>query len=397
MRKIFVILIIILVCLMLIIQGLLAIILKGLVIKELNKIIEAKVKIDDLGINLVTGGVSFSGLKIQNPIGFSEKTFLTIQKGYVDINLLALLSKKIEIEKIYLNKPRINIEINNSSISNTSLILKKGSLREKQPRHTASNQKAGPALKINKINIDGGIFKLVNYKPNSQGATALFDKINISINDLVFAENHNNMPTLIECSARLPDKNLMGDIEFTARGSFLLEQINFDMDLKANKISLPYFMPFYINNAPIFAKAGWFNLTSKARCRDNQLNASQHVDIKNLELAVNSEILQKGGVDNLVFGLPAFNVANYFINSRGELDFDFEITGTLSDPKFHITEALQKVLVKAIGETISKKLSELPGTILEKIKQGGNVEDAGKELLQGVLQEILGAKKEEQK
>ena len=389
MKKFLMITVALLFWLIIIIQWILVIGLKGFAIKELDKIVNTKVEIDKVGINLIKGAVSFSKLSIYNPTGFSTERFLTIDKGYIRINLLSLIQGRPEIKKIILNKVAVNIEIAKSTVSNTSVIFKK---KTPAPEHTVkmapAKEKTG-AFKIDEIVIRDGIFEFLNYKVNPDGAVALFNDINISVLNLRPPEFPNEKPTSIKCEAGLPAKNLSGKINLIANGDFLSEQINFEANLAANTISLPYFMSFYVNTAPVYAKDGQFDLRSTAECRNNTLDATQEVAIKNLELTINKTNLG----DNLVFGQPVLSVVNLFTNSQGAMNFAFKITGTLADPEFHLAEAMKKALVKSIGNAIATKLSDLSGIIMDKVgeaaKEAAKAPEGGTQILKGVFKQIL--------
>lgn len=385
MKKIVIIIALILFCAAVIAQAIIATAVRKLAVSELNKIVNTKAEISGLGINLLGGVVSFSGLNIQNPPDCAERYFLKIKQGHIKVRLAALLRRQIKVPQVFLSEPIVNIEIGRGGISNTSRIFKKRPASASGPAMDSSGAKK-TTLEIDNIAIRNASFKFVNYKVNSRGATAAFDKINISVEDLTPRRDVKRLPTSLRCGARLASGDLKGNLEFSATGSFLSKEIDFDMDLKAADISLAYFMPFFITTSPVFAESGSFDLRSTARCRDSQLNATQQVNISDLELGVNDANLG----DNMVFGLPVINVVNFFINSKGSLDFTFEITGTLADPKFHLAEALKAVLAKSIQEAIIAKLSQLPGAVIDKVKETGDIKDAGKKALKDIFQQIVG-------
>jgi len=63
---------------------------------------------DDLHLSLFPwAGVSFSELRLGNPDGFTEKEFVTVKSFEVQVKLLPLLSKDIQIKRFVVNEPRI--------------------------------------------------------------------------------------------------------------------------------------------------------------------------------------------------------------------------------------------------------------------------------------------------
>ncbi|NQU74147.1 MAG: DUF748 domain-containing protein [Candidatus Omnitrophica bacterium] len=397
MKKGFIILLVVLFCLILIAQGVLSVFIKKLAVKELNKLIATEAEIDSMDISLLRGAVSFSGITIKNPDGFHSPQFLTIRKGSIQISLLPLLFKQLQISKIFLDRPNINIEINpagrgrglldimqGSSVSNTSIIFKRDA---PQPEASVKKQPAAkkmPPFKINKIIIRQGAVKFQNYKLSPTGASVALDKIDLTVKNLAPTKDPEHMPTSIKCQARIATENTASNIELTADGAFLSKAINFDLDLAADNIPLTYFSSFYADKVPVLIKEGLFNLRSTTKCRNSQLRATQEVDIAGLVVEPKGQT-----EDNLIFGLPIHSVINLLTRNEGKLSFDFDITGTLTKPKFHLTEALQRVLAKSIEGVILDKASELPGIILDKIEGSSKIDEAGKEILEDIFQKIF--------
>lgn len=361
-------------------------------IEELNKLINTKAEVGEVRVNLLRGIIYFSDLKIKNPGGFSEACFVSVPSGYIDVGIEAFLFKRMEIDRVFLDAPKFDIEIKEDGMSNTRMIFKKNAPRESGADKTPSAQKKEMYFGIKRIDIKKGTYQLINYKVNAVGARIMFNEIDVSITNLTKPRRQGQMPTLVKCQGVMPSSNAAGKIKIEGRGGFLTERIDFDANLQAANISLPAFMPFYVNTAPILAVAGSFDLTADGKCRRNELDSMQLVSIRDLEVAVNSNTSS----DNTVFGLPIQTVMQFFINSRGDVDFSFAITGTLSDPKFHLAEAFKKVLAQSIGSAIMRGVTKIPNMMIEKVKETGDIDDAGKKVLQDILKQILGPKQEGQ-
>ncbi|MEE4167025.1 MAG: AsmA family protein, partial [Desulfocapsaceae bacterium] len=52
-------------------------------------------------------GLSLTDLKLDNPEGFQENTFLTVKNVQVRIKVLPLLKKNVEIHRFIIDKPEI--------------------------------------------------------------------------------------------------------------------------------------------------------------------------------------------------------------------------------------------------------------------------------------------------
>ena len=374
------------------VQGRAADFIKEKGIEELNKLINTEAEVSDVKVDLFRGIIYFSDLRIKNPGGFAETCFVSIPSGYIDVSIESLLFKRIIIDRVFLYAPEFDIEIKEDGISNTRMILKKNTSGDSSPGPAATVQKKETYFAIRKIEIKKGAYQLINYKVNAMGARIMFNEIDVNITNLTKPGKQGEMPTLIKCRGEMPFPGGSGRVDLEGRGGFLTELIDFDANIQATNISLPAFRPFYANTSPILAVAGNFNLTAEGKCRKNGLSSTQLVSITDLEVAANPNT----SPDNTVFGLPIQTVMQFFINSRGDLDFSFEITGTLSDPKFHLGEALKKVLAQSVANAIIKGISKIPNMVMEKVKETGNIEDAGKKVLQDVFNQILNPKQDSQ-
>jgi hypothetical protein len=367
-----------------------AVFVKSKGIEELNKLINTEAQVGRIKVDLLRGIIYFSDLKIKNPGGFSEVWFIDIPSGYIDINIESLLLKMIEIDKIFLDAPKFDVEIKEDSVSNTRMIFKRSAPRQKTKAENPARQKKETYFRIRNIEIKNAAYQFINYKVNPIGARLVFDQIGVDIINLTKPRRQGEMPTQVSCHGIMRFPNGAGPVTLEGRGGFLTELVDFDANLQAANISLPALMPFYVKTAPILAVTGSFNLTADGKCRSNNLYSKQQVSIMDLEVAANPNTSS----DNRVFGLPVQTVIQFFINSRGNLSFGFDITGTLSDPQFHLAEAFKKVIAQSIGNAIIKGVSKLPNMVMEKVKETGNIEEAGKKALQDVFKQILSPRQE---
>lgn len=374
MKKVLILITILLVVIFVAAEQFLGSALKGLAISGLQSIITTKAELRQVRISLARFTITFSGLSIQSPENYRTKNFLAIDSGEIRINPLSFFSDVVEVDSIVLYKPSFNVELDEKGVSNNFRIFKRGP-RAKQP---AANPKKSKRLLIKRLSVRDGDYSLVNYKVNQKGARAYFDKIDMEIRDLTPQVNPDDMPTVVTCKARLPSQDLAGEIEFRLMGGLLVKEIDFELDFAAKNISLPYFMPFYVNTAPIIAKTGTFELRSMMRCRNNVLSSIQKVDLEGLAVEMNDG----ANTNRSFFGIPVYNVVNYFVNNQGNMIFEFNIDGTMDKPVFHLGEALQAVITKSIGDQILGTVSD---TVMNTVDKAGKIGSAGKEVIKGVL------------
>ncbi|MFQ6003219.1 MAG: AsmA family protein, partial [Candidatus Zixiibacteriota bacterium] len=93
--------------------------LLSLVVPKIEQAINRKVEIDDISVSIFGGlGVNIKGMHIFNPDGFEVEEFLNFDQLLVRVKFWPLLRKRIEVKKLILKSPLINLEKNREGISN---------------------------------------------------------------------------------------------------------------------------------------------------------------------------------------------------------------------------------------------------------------------------------------
>jgi uncharacterized protein involved in outer membrane biogenesis len=219
---------------------------KEQVLKAAREQLGADVRIDNFQVSLFSG-VELRGVTIGNPTGFTGN-LLTAEAFTLHYRLLPLLSRRVEIEQLSLDKPIITLSQNDKNQWNYESIGAKGSSTNPAPveaRPTSAAPTPGkstgtPPLDIvlSKLAITQGAVSLVNDKDKplvkvdginfssavslidnkmSGTAKAGIDKINLS--DALFVEKIAASVTLgsdevklAPLSGRLADGTLAGDV-----------------------------------------------------------------------------------------------------------------------------------------------------------------------------------------
>jgi uncharacterized protein involved in outer membrane biogenesis len=218
------------------------------VLKAARAELGADVRIDSFQVSLFSG-VELRGVTIGNPTGFSGN-LLTAEAFVLHYRLLPLLSRRVEIEQLSLDKPIITLSQNDKNEWNYESIGAKGSATNPTPtevKPTPAAPKPAPTksetaapldIVLSKLAITQGMVSLVSDKNkaivkvegiNFSSAVSLIDnklagtakagidKINLS--DALFVENVAASVTLgsdevklAPLSAKLADGALAGDV-----------------------------------------------------------------------------------------------------------------------------------------------------------------------------------------
>jgi hypothetical protein len=151
--------------------------------------------------------------------------------------------------------------------------------------------------------------------------------------------------------------------------------IDFELESEARNVDLTYFSQYYANTSFSTLKEARVDISSNSTCRNNELMTRHSAHIYGVKL----DSAASNPQDRL-FGLPAVTVARFFNDYGGEVEFDFDINGTLNDPRFEPGPVIKEVMANAIGDRISAALNELPREVVKISEKAvkGKI-DVGKE------------------
>ncbi|MCK4495377.1 MAG: AsmA family protein, partial [Candidatus Aminicenantes bacterium] len=101
--------------------------LLSLVVPRIEKALDRKVEIEDITISIWGGlGVDVKGMRVLNPSGFTQEELFKFDQLLVRVKFWPLLRKRIEVKKLILKSPLINLEKNRKGVSNFDDLLKGG-------------------------------------------------------------------------------------------------------------------------------------------------------------------------------------------------------------------------------------------------------------------------------
>jgi uncharacterized protein involved in outer membrane biogenesis len=220
---------------------------KEQVLKAAREQLGADVRIDNFQVSLFSG-VELRGVTIGNPTGFTGN-LLTAEAFTLHYRLLPLLSRRVEIEQLSLDKPVITLSQNDKNEWNYESIGAKGSTTNPAPAEAKPTPVAQAPNKptattpldivLSKLAITQGAVSLVNNKDkplvkvegiNFSSAVSLIDNKmsgsakagidNINLSDALFVEKiaasitlGSDEVKLAPLSGNLADGTLSGDVD----------------------------------------------------------------------------------------------------------------------------------------------------------------------------------------
>jgi uncharacterized protein involved in outer membrane biogenesis len=98
--------------------------LLSLVVPRVEQALNRKVEIDDVSISIFGGlGVDINGMRVFNPDGFEVREFIKFDQLLVRVKFWPLLRKRVEVKRLILKSPLINLEKSSEGISNFADLL----------------------------------------------------------------------------------------------------------------------------------------------------------------------------------------------------------------------------------------------------------------------------------
>ena len=106
------------------------------------------VSVSAVSLKPIQGHFEINGLKIGNPIEFAKEDLASLGKIAIDIDMKSLLTNKIVIKSVDIDKPVINFEMKSLTTNNIAAFLK--NVNASEPERTEVAEEKAPVKKENK-------------------------------------------------------------------------------------------------------------------------------------------------------------------------------------------------------------------------------------------------------
>ena len=164
---------------------------------ELTEALGRQVKVGNLSLSLLSGGVAADNIAIADDPEFSKTDFVEAQSLKVGVELIPLIfSKSLNVTEITLNGPQINlVKSENGDKWNFSSLGAPGGAaateskppeQPKTPAEPAPSSASTPNLTIAKLNVKDGSLTISQVGSNQK---YVYDKVNISLTHFSFASS----------------------------------------------------------------------------------------------------------------------------------------------------------------------------------------------------------------
>ena len=346
-------------------------------------IFENRLKIGSVNISLFRWIVELKDVELLQPEGFGKGNLLKAASLQSNFEILPFFGNHLPFKNIIIIKPEFTVIMTRDEKINTDYIFsskadspERGDALEATVTSSVlpAKESSAPAvpdnsskpftLQINNLVVKDGTFTIYNYKTRSQEPTIALTELHIEIED-VAVPNTKDVKTTFTITASLTSSQHKAPMKCSGEGLLFKKLLTLTAQSKIDNIDLSDYYYFYPETA-VKIQDGNAWVTSKISIKDDYLDSTHHVAVKNLELTSRDKTL----LGKTFLGLPAAGLMKVLEATNGSIDFDFQLKGNFDKLKFKMRD---KIILE-ITKSLTKKIGSLAGSALsvpEKAKDLG--------------------------
>jgi len=317
-------------------------ILANLAISVFAKQIVVKQIEQNLKLRATLGSINLSLPFSVNLNNLTVGDLFKVERLSVSPNILGFFAGKIVLNSVTLVNPVINLEQSGDG----SLNLPKPGQKGKQP----------PVYLMSLI-IRNGRVNFNDRKIDPSGFKIILDRLNARISKVMLPVT--SLKTNFQASSDVlkPDNKKLGSI--LASGWLDFGPKDMDGVFNIKDMDLTYFSPYYGNfiSKKKLLKAQ-LNLDTTLKSKDNNLAILADLKLSNLIYAQQDQA--EGQELELDF---TKNALDFFTDSKGNLDLEFEVNTNLDNPNVS-TQELKKIILKAAAKNLA---NQSPQDLITKV------------------------------
>ncbi len=299
--------------------------------------------------------------------GFGKGNLLQAQSIHLRVALLPLLQKQLVIKNITVLKPKIEMIQYKNGDMNIDYYLTKFN----RNASLVSSQESAIPVRLDRFNLVNSKITFKSYAiSHGYQPTLVFTRANLTLNNLVLP-NPDKVASDFSGSA-LIGTSRPAQINFYGTGLFGGNKLSFSAKSRINSLHLADYA-YLVPDSKASVKSGLASINSDMNCHNDYLNSYHHVVIKRLELAPKNGRAFTG----TLMGAPAHLLIKGIQDGKGSLNFDFTVSGRLTDlrvnAKFRIIQAVAKSLrdkldLGKIGNAVSSTVKNSGNKVVDALK-----------------------------
>ena len=188
---------------------------------------------DDVHLGLFPQAyITFSDLKLGNPPGFGEASFVSLKSFEIRMKLLPLLSRNVQVKRFILNEPHIVLIKNKNGAANWSVQHPSaGKSAGDKAKPEVKKESGVPGLPIERLEVSEFAIKKgsLTWADHTSGVHKTISDIDLALNNVSFEQ-----PVQVNLSARVDGRpvSFTGNVGPVGK-NFSRESIPLDLTLKA--------------------------------------------------------------------------------------------------------------------------------------------------------------------
>ncbi|HNS48286.1 MAG TPA: DUF748 domain-containing protein [bacterium] len=310
---------------------------------RVGPLFEGRLSIGSVRISVPGRSIILRNLLLRQPPGFPPGNLLTVDEIRVQAAFAPLLRRRLVINRLLISNPEINIIQAAGGATNLEHDLGRFAVKK--------GGKEPPAFKfhLDGLSIRGGRVNLYSRQLSPAKEPALsVSRLGLTLGNLNFP-NEERLESPFKTQAVIETVN---PVPVAVRGRIVAGAgpLDFDASTEIRGVNLADFAYLY-PAAPISITAGRADVRAEARCRQNDLESRQHLEIRGLKLAGSGGFFKK-----TLLGLPAAAAVKFLEDREGALSLDFEVKGTVNELKSDLKEAIAASFSRAFREKFGRPI-----------------------------------------
>lgn len=317
--------------------------------------------------------VQLQGLRYHFPSGFEIRKLAVVEKGtfngeqsfYVEnvslqLNLPALLAKKIVITSLDIKNPQIIIRKLRGRVTHAlspSLPPPPGAAQSAPPSAAPSKGQAFSFL-IERMKVREGYLRWIDYDIAQQGFVLEVQRIDADMKDISL----DGGKISYEIAGEILQGRDHAPAAVNAQGWANPASWDTDTKLNVSELWVPYFEPYYKMVTPSVIDDGIVNVRSGTVVKNKHWSTSAQLDVRQLSF----KAFEAG---DQIFGIEAPPLLDLLKNRSGAIALNVVIDWNMADPSVPFSQAMRRSLQESIKSTFLNNIGTVVENTLDKISE----------------------------
>lgn len=298
-----------------------------------HELIGRKINVDGVSINVFTGNVALKDMTIFEANG--DSVFANADGVDVNLSMIDLLQKKIHLEGLSINNPKMNIVQKDTVFNFDDILL-----------FFSEGEESSDEIVIDEFKLKGGEVNYIDKTEPSVPFPYKLHKLKVTAKDFTTTGyNH------LELSSKLGE---FGEMEAIYDGK-LTDSNNCNLNFSLKELDLTDFTPLFLCMFGREVLSGKLNLDSEITIINGKIDGQNHVEI----ISPKVEKVKGLSFKPEYRKIPLKSVLYIMTDKKGVCELDLPISGTKDDPKFTYKRALMKMFGKAALKVVTSPFSKI--------------------------------------